>query len=43
MKRSPVPPMWPMDDGSYRIVVRRRGKKGAENIMRLAKRKRKKK
>ena len=25
--------MWPLDDGSYKIVVRRRGKKHAEAVM----------
>lgn len=32
-KRDGVPPMWPLDDGSYRIIVRRRGKKHAEAVM----------
>lgn len=38
-----VPPMWPLPDGTYKIVVRRRGKAAAEKIMKRAKRKGKKK
>lgn len=32
-KPTGVPAMWPLDDGTYKVVVRSRGEKHAEAVM----------